>query len=195
MKHRSMAERKRQLVRDELGETALRMFAFQGFENTTIDEIAAAAGVSRRTFFRYFKSKEDVIVEVVGDTGEYIKEVLAGRPDGEPPLVALRHALDTANAAIVEHPEKSIALIRLMMNSPPLKARFLERMDGLARELLPLLAARAGRPPDDLRSCVLAVTALQLNSLVLIRWAEQDGAPDPAALLDEVFAEAAAALT
>ncbi len=60
----SLAERKRQLVRDELTEAALKLLAFQGFEATTIDQMAAAAGLSRRTFFRYFQSKEDVIIEL-----------------------------------------------------------------------------------------------------------------------------------
>ena len=190
-----MAERKRQLVRDELGEVALRMFAFKGFENTTIDEIVAAAGVSRRTFFRYFKSKEDVIIASVGDMGEYVQAELAGRPPGEPPSEAIRQALRTAMTEVTDHPEKSKALIRLMDGSPALKGRYLERLDGLARELAPLLAARASRSAGDSRSLVLAMVAVHLNALALLQWAEQDGAEEPAALLDRAFAEAAAALS
>ena len=59
----TLAERKRQVVVDELTEAALQLLAIKGFDTTTVDEIVAAAGVSRRTFFRYFASKEDVVVQ------------------------------------------------------------------------------------------------------------------------------------
>jgi len=89
----TMADRKRQLVRDELSAAALKLLAYQGFEDTTIDQIVAAAGVSRRTFFRYFKSKEDVIIEFLGDLGSWLRQELAARPPDEPAPVALRNAV------------------------------------------------------------------------------------------------------
>jgi len=92
----SLAERKRQLVRDQLGVAALHLLAGQGYEETTVEQIVAAAGVSRRTFFRYFKSKEDVIVESVGDLGSAIRAELAARPARESPQAAIRAALSVA---------------------------------------------------------------------------------------------------
>ncbi|MGE6735029.1 TetR family transcriptional regulator, partial [Streptomyces sp. NPDC059900] len=80
-----MAERKRQLVSSELTEAALQLLARKGFDAVTIDEIVTTAGVSRRTFFRYFASKEDVVVQFLADMGVGIHAELAARPEGEPP--------------------------------------------------------------------------------------------------------------
>jgi len=85
-------------------------FAFRGFEETTIDQIAAAAGVSRRTFFRYFKTKEDVIIEFLSEVGHLVPAALAARPAEETPLVALRQAFAAVLDPYVEHPEKSLRL-------------------------------------------------------------------------------------
>lgn len=64
-----LAQRKRQLVSDELTQAALQLLALKGFDAVTIDEIATAAGVSKRTFFRYFASKEDVVVQFLAGMG------------------------------------------------------------------------------------------------------------------------------
>src|SRR5260221_13721428 len=89
----SLVERKRQLVRDELTEAALKLLAFQGFEATTIDQLAAAAGASRRTFFRYFQSKEDVIIEFLDDLGRQLRAALPAQPASERPALAVRNPL------------------------------------------------------------------------------------------------------
>ncbi|GDY60339.1 hypothetical protein SVIO_109620 [Streptomyces violaceusniger] len=75
-----MAQRKRQLVSNELSEAALQLLALKGFDAVTIDEIAATAGVSKRTFFRYFASKEDVVVQFLADMGTGMRAALASRP-------------------------------------------------------------------------------------------------------------------
>src|SRR3954464_4833682 len=92
----NLAQRKRQLVVDELTEAALQTMAVKGFETTTVDEIVAVAGLSRRTFFRYFASKEDVLVQLLAYLGDLMQAVVASRPADEPPAVALRHALAAA---------------------------------------------------------------------------------------------------
>lgn len=81
----TMAERKRQLVSTELTEAALQLMAVEGFDAVTVDEIVATAGVSKRTFFRYFASKEDVVVQFLADMGTGMCAELAARPADEPP--------------------------------------------------------------------------------------------------------------
>lgn len=81
----TMAQRKRQLVTDELTEAALQLMAREGFDAVTVDAIAAAAGVSKRTFFRYFASKEDVVVQFLAGMGAGMRAELAARPAAEPP--------------------------------------------------------------------------------------------------------------
>ncbi|MDX6743927.1 TetR family transcriptional regulator [Actinocorallia sp. A-T 12471] len=184
----NMAERKRRAVREELGEVALRLLAEHGFEGTTIDQIAHAAGCSRRTFFRYYKSKEDVILEVLNDLGDFVLDVLRSRPADEPPLDALRAALQAAVPVMTGNARKSAALIRLIFASPALRARYLHRQLDLEAALAAELAARQGAPADDLALRLTAAAALKVQDLVLPRWAEDDGRADLSALLDDAFA-------
>jgi AcrR family transcriptional regulator len=191
----SLAARKRQLVRDELAEAALKLLAWQGFETTTIDQIVATAGVSRRTFFRYFRSKEDVIVQFLGDVGAQLCAGLALRPVGEPPAVALRHALSIFVLTCTEHPEKSLRLTKLTLGTPALRARFLELQAQWRTGLAAELARRAGSGPHvELRSALAAAVALAAFDTALNRWADSDGADDLADLTDQTFAVVAAAL-
>lgn len=187
----SLAERKRQLVRDELAEAALRLLARQGFEETTVDDLAAAAGVSRRTFFRYFASKEDVVISSVVVVTEGIVAEVAARPADEPPAVAIREAVKTVTLEdFAENREKSVALIRHTQNIPALRARFAERQDLLRDDLAAVLARRAGRDTIAPRDQFAAGLGLLAFVGALQYWAASDGRADPAAVLDSAFEEA-----
>lgn len=187
----TLAERKRQLVRDELADAALRLLARQGFEQTTVDELAAAAGVSRRTFFRYFASKEDVLISSVAVVFEGILAEVAARPPGEPAAVAIREALKTvAMEDFADDREKSVAVIRHTQDVPALRARFAERLDLLRDELAVVLAQRAGREAPVPRDQFAAGLGLLAFAGALQHWAATDGHADPAAVLDSAFEEA-----
>ncbi|WP_205315808.1 TetR family transcriptional regulator [Nonomuraea lactucae] len=210
---RDLAERKRQLVRDELSHTAAQLIARNGFEETTVDQIVEAAGVSRRTFFRYFKSKEDVIVEVVSVVGEHACAELAARPPAEPPATAVRHALGALVGHYRDHQEKSLALSRLILGIPALRARYLDRQHEWRRAFAAELARRAderandagqedaapqggrggvvweagrgghGAPPD-MRHALTAAVAFAALDVAVTTWVESGGAEDLHALLD-----------
>src|SRR5215471_16813418 len=81
-------ERKRQAVRSYLSGVALELLTDRDFESVTVDEIAAAAGVSRRSFFRYFASKEDVVLQYLDQMAERLRDAIVARPAGEPPVAA-----------------------------------------------------------------------------------------------------------
>src|SRR5512134_2512284 len=85
----TLQERKQELVRNELASAAWDLFGKKGYEATTVAEIAAAARVSRRTFFRYYASKEDVLTETTDELAEAMLAAMAERPRDEPPLVAI----------------------------------------------------------------------------------------------------------
>lgn len=187
----TMAQRKRQLVSDELTEAAMQLMASKGFEAVTIDEIVSAAGVSKRTFFRYFASKEDVVVRFLADMGTGIRADLAARPAEEPPSVALLHAVRVPLAVCSGHSESDRALrvVQLILRTPALLARFLELQaqwrDDLAEEL-----ARRPWPEaeSDLYPRLAAGMALNAFDAVLHRWSASDGTEDPADLIDRAFA-------
>ncbi|MER7275611.1 TetR family transcriptional regulator [Dactylosporangium sp. NPDC000244] len=184
----SLVERKRQLVRDELAEAALKLVAFHGFEETTIDQMAAAAGVSRRTFFRYFQSKEDVIIEFLSDLGRKLSEALHSRPASEPPAEAVRQALRVFTDKFWEHPEKSSRLARVTVETPALLGRYLERQTAWKQTLTAELARRmAVDPSADLRPSVLVAVAFAAFDTALTRWALNPG-EDLNALVEECFA-------
>jgi len=184
-----MAERKRLLVRSELAEAAVKLLADQGFEETTIDQIVAAVGMSRRTFSRYFDSKEDVIVHMLAEAGVKLCAELNARPADEPPAVALRRALSVFTSMSVGNPAKMLRVSKLILDTPALLARFLERQSQWQAEMTGILALRAGLDPDvDLRPAVAAGVALTAFQAALRRWVDNDGTES----LDEVVDQALA---
>ncbi|MCC2276906.1 MULTISPECIES: TetR family transcriptional regulator [Streptomyces] len=190
-----MAQRKRRLVSNELSEAALQLLALKGFDAVTIDEIAATAGVSKRTFFRYFASKEDVVVQFLADMGAGMRAALASRPLGEQPSVALRHTVRDPMAACADHSERALRVVQLILRTAALRARFLEHQDRWRDDLAAELAQRLGLDPDtDLYPQLAAGMALTAFDAVLRRWSGSDGADDPAELTDRAFAAIAPAL-
>lgn len=183
-----MAERKRRLVRGELAEAAVKLLADQGFEETTVDQIVAAVGMSRRTFSRYFESKEDVIVHMLAEAGGNLCAELRARPAGEPPSVALRHALSVLTSLSTGRPDKTLRVSRLILDTPALLARFLERQSQWQAELTGILAGRSGLDPAaDPRPALATGVALTAFQTGLRRWVDQDGATGMDELVDEVF--------
>ncbi|MEE4419365.1 MULTISPECIES: TetR family transcriptional regulator [Streptomyces] len=193
--HVSLAQRKRQLVSDELTQAALQLLAQKGFDAVTIDEIATAAGVSKRTFFRYFASKEDVVVQFLADMGNDIRAELAARPTKERPSVALQHAIAVPLAACADHSDRALPVVQLILRTPALYARFLERQAQWRDDLSAELVARLDLDADtDLYPRMAAGMALNAFDAALQRWSGSDGTEDPAALIDRAFAVIAPAL-
>lgn len=200
---------------DELTEAAFRLLTAQGFDAVTVDEIAADAGVSKRTFFRYFASKEDVIVRFLAELGTGISAELAARPAAEPPSTALRHAVLVPLVACGEHGDRALRAVQLILRTPALHARLLERQAQWCEELAAELARRTGRDAgpgsdsgsgsgsssgsgsgsgSDLYPRLAAGMALTAFGAVLERWSDSDGAADPVALTGQAFAVLAPAL-
>ncbi|MEV4282062.1 TetR family transcriptional regulator [Actinoplanes xinjiangensis] len=194
----SMAERKRRLVAGELRDAALMLLATKGFDAVTVDDIAAVAGVSRRTFFRYFASKEDVVVRFLADMGASVVTELAARPRAEPPSAALRHAIWVPLAACTDradHTERARIVVRLILDTPALHARWLDRQSRWRDALAAELAARHRLDPDtDPYPRMAAGMAMLALDTVLRQW--QPGADEQrlAELTDQAFAVVAPAL-
>ncbi|MBY8879560.1 TetR family transcriptional regulator [Actinacidiphila acidipaludis] len=201
-----MAQRKRRLVANELSEAALQLLALKGFEAVTVDEIAVTAGVSKRTFFRYFASKEDVVVQFLADLGGGIRAELAGRPAGELPSLALGHAVRSAmevcaeggsagSAGSPDHAERVLRVVQLILGTPALRARFVERQAQWRDELAAELGRRLGLDPAaELYPLLAAGMAVNAFDAVLRRWSAGGGVADPVALTNQAFALLAPAL-
>jgi AcrR family transcriptional regulator len=168
--------------------------------SVTVDDIVAAAGMSRRTFFRYYASKEDVVVRFLSDMAGLVLGALVDRPPAEPPSVALRAAiwapLAEACAEIrPDHIERSRVVVRLILDTPALHARWLERQVAVRDALATALATRLGLDAEaDAYPTMAAGIALLAFDTVLTRWRPGDDEAHLAALTDRAFAVAAPAL-
>ncbi|AWW39785.1 TetR family transcriptional regulator [Streptomyces sp. AS58] len=149
-----LRERKKQRTRDALLRAAVELFTTQGYDRTTVDEIAAAVDVSQRTFFRYFSGKEDAALALQKLSVAHFAEALAARPPHEPPMEAMRRAVldnwDRMNEAIedVIPIELYLRMYRVIESTPVLLAAHLRRSVDTEEEIARLLAEREGLDVD-----------------------------------------------
>ena len=187
----SLQERKQQLVRNELASAAWNLFGKKGYEATTVSEIAAAAGVSRRTFFRYYASKEDVLTETTDEIAEAMLEAMAHRPRAEPPLVAIERALVPVLESQLVLTDRSRTIIRLLRESRTLRRAMLERHALMEERLAIQLAGRLGADPaKDSTPALLAFIARAMMDTAFNVWYDQRRT-DVAGLVAELFAKLA----
>jgi AcrR family transcriptional regulator len=184
----SLQERKQELVRGEIFNAAWRLFGEHGYEATTVADIAAAAGVSRRTFFRYISSKEDVLIETTDDLDEAFLTAVAGRPPEEPPLVAIERALVPVLETYLLT-ERTRTIVRLLRESRTLRRAMLERHALMEERLAMQLAARLGADAatDSTPQLLAFVARAMLDTAFNVGY--DQGRADVAGLVSELFAK------
>jgi AcrR family transcriptional regulator len=174
-----LRERHRKRTAAELEEAALVLFCEKGFDAVTIDDIAAAADVSRRTFFRYFASKEDVILSDHPKRLDELAAALDRRPADESPLAALRHAIISLAGSYEEQRDHMLRRFRLMTTTPALEARSLCLQRNWETAVTGMLAARMGvDPAEDLRPGVVAATTMAAMRIATANWLALGGQGD-----------------
>ena len=179
----SLRQRKRARTRAALIAAALELFERQGYEATTIDEIAAAADVSPRTFFRYFATKEEVALG--DDLGNELIGLIAARPAEEPMLESVRRVVSDGLALISEDDRAALlARLRIVYRTPSLRARRWEFQLEIGRITGAILAERRGLQADDLGSRVTAAAAFTAIEVAMDHWQQHDGREDLGAVLD-----------
>lgn len=164
-----LRERKKARTRAELQRHALRLFRDRGWAATTVDDIAAAAEVSRSTFFRYFPTKEDVIL--LDDVDPVFEEAFRAIPAGSPLLEALRTCLRTGFASLDEE-KRALEEVRmdLARSIPEIAAALRERDTWGVETTARMVAQAVGRPADDPDVVVFAgvVTGARLAAHTLV---------------------------
>lgn len=182
-----LRQRKRDLVREAIAHAAWELFAAEGYEGATVAEIARAAGVSRRTFFRYFSSKEDVVVGTSDALAEDVLAAFARRPRGEAPLVAIRRALQPVVEARLADAGEARAIIRLLRESRTLRRAMLERHARMEERLAGLIGRRLGKDPrKDATPALLAFVTRALLDTAFNVWYDQQPR-DLGAMIDGLF--------
>lgn len=178
-----LRERKKLKTKEAIQREAMRLFQEQGYQQTTIEQIAAAAEISPSTFFNYFPSKEDVILFDRYDP--MIVSFMASRPVGEPLSAMFYGAVHGLGRVMDQDREVILARAKLSLEVPELRARFWEEMEK-ARDLLTgIMAARTGRDPRDFELRVLAMVFVATAFEGMLEWLRRGGRGDMMELVIE----------
>lgn len=153
-----LRERKRRQTRERIAQAALKLFLEQGFEATTIDQIAEAADVSKRGFFDYFPAKEDVVAAWQDEFAESLLAAVAGRPAKEPMAKVVEEALISTIVAAIN--PQTLAIGKLIHGTPALRARDHLKYAKLEQKLVEALTARHKGKGNELRIRLLAMSTI-----------------------------------
>jgi AcrR family transcriptional regulator len=179
-----LRERKRTRTRLMIQTEALSLFAEKGYAQTTIEEIADAAAISPRTFFRYFPSKEDVVLWDEYDP--LALDLLAARSVGEPLAETFRAVIRETLGGLYRHdPERLRARMQLAFTVPEVHARFLDAQTHGIEELAEWVAESRGARVDDLSLRVAGSALLAAVTVALDAWQRDGGKSDLLALFDQ----------
>lgn len=182
-----LRERKKEATRQAVHEATLRLTVEHGFDQVTVEAVADAAGISRRTFSNYFTNKEDALLHGEEQQIRALVSTVRDRPADEPAWPALRAAVAQFRTA---PPERDWAVrTRLAMRHPSLLARQLANHAALERDLAEAVATRPGPPSAPVRPIVLAAAFLASLRIAMRMWIEEDLAREPATVIDEVLDE------
>ncbi len=181
-----LRERKKLKTRIAIRTAAYRLIAEQGYEATTVEQIAEAAEVSPSTVFRYFPAKEDIVI-----TDEYdplMESALRARPADEPLVESLRTVVTQAlRHSLAHEPEEMLLRSKLLTEVPAVRARMMESMSVTGRKLCEVVAERTGRRADELEVRVVSMGFVAALMETTVYWAEHGRQDDLLTLVDRTL--------
>ena len=178
--------RRRATSHADLEQAAFTLFAAQGFDATTVDEIAAAAGIGRRTFFRYFPSKNDIPWGTFEHELERMRVRLKACPPEVPLMDAIRVALIDFNRVAPAQVPLHRRRMELILRVPTLLAHSTLRFTAWREVVAEFAAERTGRRADDLAPQAIAHAVLGVAIAAYEHWLDDPGS-DLGALLDDAM--------
>jgi AcrR family transcriptional regulator len=168
-----LRERKKLKTREAIQREAMRLFQKRGYEETTIEQIAAAAEISPSTFFNYFPTKEDVVLYDAYDP--MLAALMLDRPADEPLSTGLRQVLHRMETIFTRDHDVILARAKLGIEVPALRARLWEELQKAQTLLSILVAQRAGRDPDDFEIRVVVMVVVTAAMEAMYEWVRNDG--------------------
>ncbi|MFI7384432.1 TetR/AcrR family transcriptional regulator [Streptomyces sp. NPDC049813] len=171
-----LRERKKLKTRTAIREATYRLIMDQGYDATTVEQIAEAAEVSPSTVFRYFPTKEDIVL--TDEFDPVLERELRARPAGESLLDSLRHVIEESllRAVQSEDPEVTRLRTRLQVEVPAVRSRMMESMSVTGQMICRVLADRTGRDAGDLEVRVYAMAVVGALMEATMYWAERGDA-------------------
>ena len=174
-------QRKKSATRDRIRASALRLFREQGYDATTVEQIAGAAGVSHMTFFRYFPTKEDVVLSDSYDP--MIAAAVAQTPATWPLIQRIRTVLVQGLRQVYDTDRDALlAQNTLIVSTPVLRERLWASQMATQQHILQALG-----PRPSFQARVIVAACLAAASTAILSWVENDGTPELPDLIDQAF--------
>ncbi|MGH7641047.1 MAG: TetR/AcrR family transcriptional regulator [Candidatus Dormibacteria bacterium] len=191
-----LRDRKKLAARRAIRAAATRLVAERGLKNVTVPEIAAAAEVSVRTYFNYFSSKEDAIVELGPEMAAQLRSDLLARPADEPILTALRVATVAMAERLAERQEEWLLHMRVVRQEPTLLPSLVASMAEHERSLTEAVASRTGTDPlRDIYPALTAAAAIAAVRVAMTHWRRAAGEGSLAHLVESALDQLAGGLS
>jgi AcrR family transcriptional regulator len=181
----TLRERKRRQTRQRIADAAMSLFLERGFDAATVEDIAAAADVSKRSFFDYFPTKEDVVAAWQDEFGAVLCAAIAARPPQEPMATAVQTALIESVSAMTD--QRNLAIAELICATPALKARDHLKYARLEDQLAAALLAREGSGGDAFRARLFAMLTVGALRVAGETWREREDKPPLGDFARETF--------
>ena len=175
---------KRDAVRAGLARVAIDLFARRGFEAVTIDEIAQAAGISARTFFRYFPAKEDIVLDLGDRLQARLLAALAERPAREGAVEALHRAYVATSTVPPGERDRVLQVGRVLASSPALRSASYGRPWANGAPIVAQVAVRMEAGLADPRPRIIAAAMAAVATTEWHAWVDDGGTGDPAERID-----------
>jgi AcrR family transcriptional regulator len=179
-------------ARGRLAQAAMTLYAEQGFEQTTVAEIAGRAGLTERTFFRHFADKREVLFYGMDMARDLLTRTIAEAPASATPMEAIGAALQALGAVFQENPERVRLRNAVVSANAELRERELSKLEAFAAAVAGALRDR-GIP--ELTASLAAETGIAVFKVAFARWISEPGEPDLPAILGESMAELTGVLT
>jgi AcrR family transcriptional regulator len=190
-KIKGLREKNKMATRSELSRFGIELFLKKGFANTTIDEIVEPLGIAKRTFFRYFSVKEDLVFAWYEDlTIELVKE-LKQRPSREKPFEAVCKTLSSLLKMYDENPDWAVSMMRLSMETPSLIGKSFEKRILWEKAFAAVLIEREGKkamPP--LKAQIIAGVAMTAFTAATNEWFSNGAKAKLRPIVERAFATA-----
>ncbi|HEY4333003.1 MAG TPA: TetR family transcriptional regulator [Ilumatobacteraceae bacterium] len=170
-----LREMKKERTRAEIVRVALRMFARRGFDAVTVEEIAAEAEVSHRTFYRYFATKEELVLGPLPHNLQAFQVSFGARPHTESVVESVRAAMVAMACTWEEDLDDGHGLLQLIRKTPSLQQRQNERHTAFENVMVPLISSRLGVDPlEDIRPALIAGCAMAAMRTATNQWLSSD---------------------
>ena len=191
----SHRERKKQATRRAIHLAAIDLVEQHGLSGATVEAISERAGVAPRTFWAYYASKEEAIVDHDPNRPESIRLALLGRPAGEDPLEALQVVLTEDATRRIADDDERLRRFDVIRSQPHLISTVAGTFEQIERALVSAVAERTGLDPDlDLYPGLVVAAACSACRVAYLRWGIQRGKASLPALINDAFAQLAAGL-